>query len=466
MNGSEPRDPERLRRDLRSSVNDGVAHASMVGMGETYVPAFALALGHGEVAAGLLAAAPLVLGAALQLITPAGVRHLGSHRRWVSACAALQAMTFAPLVFGAMQGSLPLAVLFATMTIYWAAGFSCASAWNSWMATLIPVRIRGPFFAQRTRSTQLALLMTLIGAGVLLEWSASQGLALAGFGSLFALAAFARLVSSHFLGRQTDVHPDAHLGEDPPRTHLVHQMVSGPTGRLFTFLVAMQLGVHVSAPFFTPYMLKELELSYGQFVALTAAAFVARAALLPWMGDFIRRYGARRLLGLASWGVSPLAALWILSDRFEVLLALQLFAGVAWGAYELSVQLLFFEVAHGPNRLRLLAVYNLANSGAMLVGSLLGGWMLQHLSLGAEAYHLLFLVSFGGRAASIALLARVPSIVVHRRPIVTRIAAVRPSAGAIQPPIVAALEEDDAPPDAKDPMVDANGAPPASRRER
>ena len=36
-----------LRRDLRSSVTDGVAHASMVGLGETYVPAFALALGHG-----------------------------------------------------------------------------------------------------------------------------------------------------------------------------------------------------------------------------------------------------------------------------------------------------------------------------------------------------------------------------------------------------------------------------------
>ena len=62
----------------------------MVGLGETYIPAFVLAAGLGEVAAGLIATLPPLAGAVFQLVTPLAVRHLHSYRRWVVACAALQ----------------------------------------------------------------------------------------------------------------------------------------------------------------------------------------------------------------------------------------------------------------------------------------------------------------------------------------------------------------------------------------
>jgi len=35
------------------------------------------------VAAGLITTLPLLAGALLQLVSPAGVRRIGSHRRWV-----------------------------------------------------------------------------------------------------------------------------------------------------------------------------------------------------------------------------------------------------------------------------------------------------------------------------------------------------------------------------------------------
>ena len=68
----------------------------MVGLGESYVPAFALALGFGAVSASLLATLPMLAGAVIQLITPAAIRRLGSYRRWVVLCAQLQALSFAP----------------------------------------------------------------------------------------------------------------------------------------------------------------------------------------------------------------------------------------------------------------------------------------------------------------------------------------------------------------------------------
>src|SRR5436190_8030520 len=79
-----------LRKNLRNSVSDAAAFSVMVGIGETYIPAFVLALGMGEIAAGLIASIPLLAGAILQMISPAAVAWLGSNRRWVVTCVALQ----------------------------------------------------------------------------------------------------------------------------------------------------------------------------------------------------------------------------------------------------------------------------------------------------------------------------------------------------------------------------------------
>src|SRR5437879_1538537 len=60
----------RPRDDLRCSMGDAAACSVMIGVGETYFGAFALALGTGETIAGLVATLPMLFGATLQLITP------------------------------------------------------------------------------------------------------------------------------------------------------------------------------------------------------------------------------------------------------------------------------------------------------------------------------------------------------------------------------------------------------------
>ncbi|HEY8121070.1 MAG TPA: MFS transporter, partial [Myxococcota bacterium] len=76
-----------LHRDLRSITGDGVFYSVMVGLGETYVPAFVLALGHGAQASALITTLPMMLGALAQLGAPLGARRAGSYRSWVVACA-------------------------------------------------------------------------------------------------------------------------------------------------------------------------------------------------------------------------------------------------------------------------------------------------------------------------------------------------------------------------------------------
>ncbi len=140
MTGQQRTTP-RLRQDLRAILGDGASFSVMVGVGETYLPAFILAIGLGEVASGLVTTLPLLAGAMLQLVSPAAVRMLGSHRRWVVTCAVSQSLSFVPLIVASLLGHIHLLVAFAAAAVYWGAGLGTSPAWNTWVSTIIPARV-------------------------------------------------------------------------------------------------------------------------------------------------------------------------------------------------------------------------------------------------------------------------------------------------------------------------------------
>jgi MFS family permease len=432
------RRPGRLRRDLRFISGDGTSHAVMIGLGETYLPAFALALGHGEAAAGLLATAPLLAGALLQLVTPRGVHALGSYRRWLVLCAGVQAASFLPLLGCAWLGEAPLLLLFAISGVYWACGFSAGSAWNAWVAELVPPALRAHYFARRARFTQIALVVSLAFGGAVLHAAEKGSAVCRGFLVLFALAGLARVVSAGYLARQSEVPlADKRHSLDVEAGALV-RLAHGRSGRLFAYLVPLQLAVHVAAPYFTPFMLERLELSYAQFVALTGAAFLSRVVAMPALGRAVRRRGPRRILIAAGLALAALPGLWLVSDDFAYLLALQLLAGAAWGAHELAVMLLLFDALDPKLRLPVLSAYQFANASAVVGGALLGGMILTSYPSG-PAYAWIFLVSTLARLAVLPLALRVTRRPVALESVPQRMLAVRPSMGAIQPPVVGGL---------------------------
>jgi MFS family permease len=427
-----------LRRDLAYVHTDAIAASVMVGTGETYLAAFALALGLGDVVAGIVATGPLLAGAVLQLVSPYAVSRLGSHRRWVVWCAALQALSFVPLVIAALVGSLSSLGLLAIATFYWGAGMAAGPAWNTWVGTLVPRSLRSRFFARRSRAGQVAVLAGLLAGGAILHQGETSERNLFAFAVLFALAGVSRGFSAWLLSRQSE--PDPQLAN-----YLAEQAEFGPprrvagNRRLLAYLLVVQIGVQIAAPYFTPYMIGQhaLKLSYASYMGLIAASFLSKILALPALGHYAARSGARRLLRFAGVAVVPLPALWTFSNDYRFLIAIQLVSGVAWGAHELATFLLFFDAIRAEQRTRILTWYNLANAAAIVLGAALGGSLLRGLGTDFAGYAALFWISAGARAATLPLLVWMPDAKTDAPPPAMRILAARPAAGSIDGPVLA-----------------------------
>jgi MFS family permease len=452
---AEPPVPDRadtLRRDLAAMTVDGVSFSVMVGLGETYLAAFLLAMGKSELAAGLVGTIPMLAGAVLQFVTPRAVARLGSYRRWVVLCASLQAASFLPLAIAALAGAIPTWVAFAVAAVYWGTGMATGPAWNAWVETLVPAHIRARYFACRTRAAQAGVFVGLVGAGVALQAGRAHGYVLKVFAAMFLGALAARLISAACLARQSEPVPPP--AASPPgngrgtftaSVAMIRRHFTGSNSRLMWYLLLMQVGVQIAGPYFTCYMLEHLKLSYGEYVGLLATSFVAKIVLLPALGSFARRSGARQLLWLGALGIVPLPALWLVSDDFWFLISVQLLSGLAWGAHELAMLLLFFETIPRHERTGVLTVFNFANAAAMAGGTLVGAALLGLLGEYRETYLLLFAVSAGVRMLPLAFLVRLPERVAAFAPIALRVLAVRPSSGSLDRPVLPSIPETFAP---------------------
>lgn len=436
--------PATLKRDLRFNVADGATYGVMVGGGETYLQAFVLAIGLGEVFVGLVASLPVLIGSLLQLISPMAVRYLGSHKRWVVICAGLQAFCFVPLIAAAYYGRISEAAVLAVASLYWAAGLGTSPAWNTWQGTLVPREMRAKFFAKRSRISQAATLVGFLGSGFALQYGRTTGdpaKVLNIFCWLFGISCLCRILSTACLLAQSEPAPIPSNMRFLTLREQWRKFSRGGSGRLLISAVGMQVGVHVAGPFFSPYMLKELSWDYTQFAILLGASYVSKIACLPAWGRLAHRMGAHRLLWIGALGVVPLAGGWVVSANYYWLLILQVMAGAAWGAYELALVLLFFEAIPESERTSLLTLYNVANSAALAMGSLIGAVILKGIGVSITAYLWVFAVSTIIRALALLLLKRVPATVVLSDNVPVRTLTIRASSETLDSPILSGLPD-------------------------
>lgn len=378
------KDPQ-IDRTLRHSVRDGVAYSVMSGGGETYLSAFALFLKASAPQVALLATLPPLLGSLAQLLSAWLVRRLRQRRRMILAGASLQAFIWLPLL------SLPLLfpeqavlLLIACVTLYHATGNFAVPLWISLMGDLVPERKRGRYFGRRTRLATMTAFMALVSGGVVLHVFDAHGWTLFGFCALFVSAGLARLVSVYHLSRM----------HEPAMSETPTLLSVGWLGRLrdshawkFTlFIACMQGAVAVAAPFFAVYMLRELHFSYLQFMANTGMAVLVQFLTLNTWGRISDIFGNRLILVTTGSMIPLMPALWLVSDNFWYLLAIQVFGGLGWAGFSLSSGNFLYELVSSERRSGYMAFHNVLTALAVFTGGMLGALCIRILPRQGEVF--------------------------------------------------------------------------------
>ncbi len=401
-----------LRSPRRFGFADIFYFSLMVGLGETFFSAFALALGFDPIHCGLVASLPLFGGSILQLLAPYLLKRMGSCRRWVVLCAFLQGSCFLPLMVLAFWRPAGAEIIFfMILSLYWAFGLGLSPAWSVWMSCEVGEDSRARYLAIRNRVGQFGLLFGMGLAGIFLDdqVSAQQTLRVAqdvvstsiaqaspgllGFVAVFVVAMLARWTSAFLLSRQVEQVPLGKLQKRIPFTDLVRRFAFQFDGRMLLVLIFFQMAVNLSSPFFTPFLFKQVGVSYGDYLWLLAAGFMSKIVVFPLAGRFADKWGPYRLLRTGALGAVLLPALWSFNSSFQFLLFSQILSGVMWALYDLGAAMTFFHSFKDEERTSFMSFYNLASSVAVITGSFVGAKFLKTWSSSDMAYQHLFLLS-------------------------------------------------------------------------
>jgi MFS family permease len=438
--GAAQRDHDlRVERALRISNADGCVYSLMVGVSESYFGAMAVELGHRDTALALLLTVPVLIGSALQLLAGPLTALLGARKRLVVIFAALQALSMLGMYFIAAHGVRALAPLLLAESVYFVCALMVGPPWGSWMAALTENVKRERYFARRSAACQLALMLAFGAAGIALQRAGGSVASKLHMFALLHLCAFAfRGFSTLLLALQ----PDIEAGARSVRASVQSIRVAKQTAdfRVPAYLAALMLGAHVAVPFFTPYMLRDLQLDYATYAGLTAIPIVIKALIFPFLHPLSERFGMRALLAWSGAVVVVLPALWVVFPDVHGLAFVQALSGLGWGGVEYASFQLLLVSARADCRVEFLSLASTMTSSAQLVGGLGGGYLRTHHGF---SYHALFMLSTLGRGLALTwMVPSLPGKIARGLPrLFLRVISVRPALGTVQRPIVS-----DAPP--------------------
>jgi len=381
----------RVEDSLRHSLKDAGAYAAMIGVGETYFSAFALSLHATTQQIGVLASVPTMLASFVQLLSAWVGKRTGHRKLLVLAGASVQAFALLPIALLPLlfpQHAVPL--LIAAIALYHCGAHFATPQWGSMMGDIVPPQRRGRFFAQRTRIVSLVTFLALVAGGILLHLMDSVGRVQNAFLLLFAVAILARMLSVYHLSRMHDMPGNVAALEVPVSKAWWQRLRESNFARFSIFFALMQASVAISSPFFTVYILRDLEFTYVQFMANTGMSVFAQFLTLNRWGRISDVFGNRRILATTGVLLPLMPLLWLFSANPWYLLFVQLVSGFAWAGFTLSAGNFLYDLIARDKRATFLAVHNVLASIGIFVGATLGGLLGAYLPSQADLFGKLY----------------------------------------------------------------------------
>jgi MFS family permease len=426
----------KIKESLSISWKEGIPASMMLGVMDYYLIPFGLYLGATNRVVAILSALPHLAASMAQIWAVEVVRRAGSRLRVAVATAAGQAVMLLPMAALALA-DFPgrLAALVALAVVFRVLNNLCGTAWSSLMSEYLPPNRRGAYFGWRARVAGLAGLAGTALGGLLLTGMKPVSLAW-GFVALFAAAAAMRFLSAGMLSRMTELPLRSTPESDFTFLMFLRRFRESNFVKFVLFVASILFTTHLAAPYFSVYMLRDLQLGYFTYMLIHLAAAVGSLAAFPVWGRNADVVGNARILKTTGRLVPVIPLLWLVSRDPAYLVLVEFFAGFVWGGFNLCAANFIYDAVTPEKRVRCLGYFNLISGVAIFSGAMIGGFLADRLPplLGLPLMTLFVISGLMRLCAAVCLSGRFKEVREGARPVSSAqlffsVVGVRPLAG-------------------------------------
>jgi MFS family permease len=393
---------QKKKEALSVSIKEGSAANAMSSFGDQYITPAILALQGTAAHVGVLNALAGIAGPAAQSL---GSRLLKNHseKEVVTKTAFLQAICWIliaaiPLIYLKIQTSIPLYALLALYTLMIVLAGILHPAFFSWMGSLVKKKERGKYFSKRGAIVGAVGLITVLLSALILDFFKRQAELFVGLSLLFILAAICRIISFSYFKRQYEPKRKSKIALDNSWKKYLSMHTN--IGRFTLGMAAFNFALMIASPFFAVYLLQERGYSYLMYTIVTMSGAAWYLIFLPLVGKFSDKYGNASLLNLAGVFFTITPMMWIfLQNPILIAIIPQLLNGIANAAFGIGFSNYMYANVDVKVRADAVARVNLLSGVGVVLGSLVGGFLLSHFVGTSKIFFIVFLVATVCRGA-------------------------------------------------------------------
>ena len=279
----------------------------MYGMVETYFGAFFEYLKYTSYEISILSTFPIFFGAIFQNLAIWLYDVFQSRKTLMIVLKLFQTMTI-PLILYVGYASGHFFLLLGFVCIYYALAISQMPPWTSWMGYLVPGRLRGRYFGNRSQIIRIFMLISSLTGGVILNYFKDTN-ALNGFIIIFGFGILANFGSAFYINRQyepNDTSIDERNDNDDDDSASRRNL-----NRFITYDALSEFSFHVSGPLMMVYWLRDLHFNYIEFAILINVSQLLGLFSLRYWGAKIDENGTYPTIRISSLAIAIFPLFWI-----------------------------------------------------------------------------------------------------------------------------------------------------------
>ncbi|MEM5799090.1 MAG: MFS transporter [Candidatus Aenigmatarchaeota archaeon] len=382
-----------VKRNVENSVAEGSFNAIKVGIGESYINAFAIkAINATPFQIGFLTSIPLLLGYLSNIFTVKAVEKLRSRKKLILICILINALCFIPIFLSFFIKGYEFVFLLLAVTIYFVSDLFLLPAWISLIGDIIPDQIKNIYFGERNKINNFLAFASLIIGGFILEFFSGLSL-IYSFGIIFSISMTARLAS---LFINTKIYEPEYFFDESFRFSFIDflkNIIKTNFGIFVIFMCFFTFSFRIAAPYFSVYMFNYLGFDYLKFTLISASSALATILSMPVWGRYIYSYGNRKIMTLTAFFITLIPLLWMFSKNFIYLIIIELFSGFVWAGFNLSIFSFVFYSTSPEKRSIAYSYYNILLGISIFLGTMTGSLIIEKVKLFDIPIFNVFLIS-------------------------------------------------------------------------